>query len=52
MKCHICNQEMRVIESKPVVSNYTVQWTEDTWWCDNCDGVWNRLKRWLRRVFS
>jgi len=51
MKCHICQREMRVIDARVVTSNGVVWNTEETWRCDHCDGLWNTVKRFARRVF-
>lgn len=52
MKCHICGKEMRVINVETVEQNDTVINTIETWWCDDCDGLWNTVRRMLKRIFS
>lgn len=47
MKCHICNQEMRIVNSVTVAKNETLAWSEEIWRCDDCDRWWKKLWRWL-----
>lgn len=46
MKCHICNQEMRITKVKVIEKSAIHEVTEETWRCDRCDG-W---RGWLRRL--
>lgn len=46
MKCHLCNQEMRVIaRSVTVEARGAIKTIDETWFCDRCDTFKGRAKR-------
>jgi hypothetical protein len=52
MQCHICGQEMRVIKAEVISQNDTIKNTIETWRCDRCDGLLNRIKRLIARILA
>jgi len=57
MRCHLCGKEMRIVNVEVLAENDIFHWTEETWYCDHCDGwtglfrrMIGTLAKWLRVV--